>query len=153
MGPATSGSIDPSVWGSRLQAPSVQANLTHSGIVGLGDLVGGFMQGDAGLRAVAGDTPPLSDNHPTLQYPTEAFWPPPPVPEGLVGSPYDVLSLVAPEDRPAIAVFKPEVELHRFVSVGSLACSLLLVALRSTRGARPRSTLTFCCLKAVLDLR
>jgi spermidine synthase len=88
--------IDLDAWDARAAAAPIAADFRAMGVVGAEDLVGAWLQGDAGLRAAARDVRPVSDDFPSIQYPSRAIRKPTEVPRGLVGDPRDVLALLAP---------------------------------------------------------
>jgi hypothetical protein len=94
VGSETPLAIDPEEWARAVEAPSVRADLASIGVDGVGDLLAAYMAGDATLRRVAGRET-LTDDRPRLQYPWQAVGMPPPIPDGLVGSPLAVRELVA----------------------------------------------------------
>ena len=91
-------SIDPVAWTERAGLPGVSEDLRGIGIQEMEALVAAFLQRDAGLRAVTEAVEPLNDDRPSIQYPRRAVGPRPEVPEGLVGTPHDVLGLIANRD-------------------------------------------------------
>ena len=93
VGSETPLEIDPDAWEAAIAAPSTRADLASLGVGGVGDLLGAFLADDATLRAVAG-AEILTDDRPSLQYPIDVVKRPPPVPPGLVGSPFAVRSLL-----------------------------------------------------------
>ena len=88
--------IDLQEW-DRLAAPApVQEDFARSRIAGVDDLIASFRQSDAGLRAAMADVPPLTDDLPTLQYPSEAVPKPVEYPAGFFTVPRVVLGLLRP---------------------------------------------------------
>ena len=94
--------IDPLAWEERANRQAIAESLRHSGIDGWADMAGSFMQSDAGLRALAATTPPLSDIRPTIQYSRRSLASPPELVEGLVGSPKEVIGLLRGEASPEL---------------------------------------------------
>jgi spermidine synthase len=86
--------VDLAAWSRRASEPSIARNFAHIGVRGAEDLLGGFVQGDAALRHMVAHTEPLSDDRPTIQYPTHPVMAPGEPPEGLFGDPMEVFALV-----------------------------------------------------------
>jgi hypothetical protein len=74
------------------RAPSLERDFARAGIAGVEDLFAGQLQSDEGLRRLVAEIEPLSDDRPTLQYPTRAIRAPAEVPPGLYGDPRALVS-------------------------------------------------------------
>jgi spermidine synthase len=94
--------IDLAAWDARAAAPAIAADFRAIGVTGVEDLVGAWLQGDAGLRRAARPVRPVSDDFPSIQYPTRAIRKPTEVPRGLVGDPRDALQLLSPAPPAAL---------------------------------------------------
>jgi len=79
--------IDAATWSERVETPSMKAELARLGVYGVADLIATWMQHDAALRAAVADVPPITDDHPTLQYPREALRGWVRYPEVMIGDP------------------------------------------------------------------
>ncbi len=90
--------IDLDAWQRRAALASVASDLDFIGIDGEGDLIGAFLQGDAGLRSFSAGVTPVSDDHPSIQYPRRAVERIE-VPDGLLGDPFAVRELLDPGAR------------------------------------------------------
>jgi len=119
--------VDLAAWSRRAGGATVARNLAHIGVRGAEDLLGGFVQGDAALRRMVAHTEPLSDDRPTIQYPTHAVVAPGEPPEGLFGDPMGVFSLVpgfraeGAEARPFVRAAQTTATFVRAIPFSTLA--------------------------------
>lgn len=95
-------------WRARAAHPRVAADLDDIGVAGVEDLLGSLLQGDEGLRAVAARGHAVTDDLPSIQYPTEELRGRPVLPKGLVGGPTSrIEQLLRPADRARAGALEP----------------------------------------------
>jgi len=93
--------IDYPGWEKRAALPSVAADLEMIGVEGAPELVASFLQDDRGLRRATQGSLPVTDDHPSIQYPWRSVSEPG-VPGGVLGEPTRVLALFRTPPDPAV---------------------------------------------------
>lgn len=87
-------SVDPARWAALVAQPGLAEELRRLGVYGAGDLLATFLGSDHALRQATTFVRPVTDDYPSLQYPTETLRGWVRFPEEMVEAPEGVLGLV-----------------------------------------------------------
>ena len=90
--------VQPSLWRARAAMPGVQRDLAAIAVQGAHELAASFMLGDADLRALSEAQAPLTDDLPIIQYPFDGIGALLDLPQGILGDPRGVASLLGGDE-------------------------------------------------------